>query len=71
MYKRIYTFFILFYRYKIIAKHFGDFLYSKIDYKQAALMYNRSTERNKAIGAYLKVGLWKESLELSYELRFK
>lgn len=34
-------------------------------------MYNRSTERNKAIGAYLKVGLWKESLELSYELRFK
>lgn len=66
-----FIFFVLFYRYKIIANHFGDFLYSKIDYKQAALMYNRSTQRNKAIDAYLKIGFWKESLELSYELKFK
>lgn len=59
---------IYFFRYKIIAKHFGDILYSKLDYKQAALMYNRSAERNKAIGSYLKAGLWKECLELAYEL---
>jgi len=60
-----------FFRYKTIAKHFGDLLYSKIDYKHAALMYNRSSERDKAIGAYLKGGFWKESLELSYELNFE
>lgn len=42
-----------------------------MDYKQAALMYNQSTERNKAINSYLKIGFWKESLELSYELSFK
>jgi len=34
-------------------------------------MYNQSTERNKAITSYLKVGLWKESLELSYELNLE
>jgi len=34
-------------------------------------MYNRSSERDKAIGAYLKGGFWKESLELSYELNFE
>jgi len=62
---------IFFYRYKKIAKHFGDLLHSKIDFKQAALMYNQSTERNKAISSYLKVGLWKESLELSYELNLE
>ncbi|XP_022162611.1 elongator complex protein 1 [Myzus persicae] len=56
--------------YKTIAKHFGDLLYSKMDYQHAALIYNRSTERNKAIGSYLKAGFWKESLELCYELNF-
>ncbi|VVC39279.1 WD40/YVTN repeat-like-containing domain,Quinoprotein amine dehydrogenase, beta chain- [Cinara cedri] len=56
--------------YKIIAKHFGDVLYSKMDYLQAALMYNQSTERKKAINSYLKIGFWKEPLELSYELNF-
>lgn len=61
----------LLHRYKIISKHYGDVLYSKIDYKQAALMYNRSTERIKAVGSYLKAGFWKESLELSYELSLK
>lgn len=34
-------------------------------------MYNRSTERNKAINSYLKAGFWKETLELSYELNYK
>lgn len=58
-------------RYKIIAKHFGNLLYSKLDYKQAALLYNQSSERNKAIGSYLKAGFWKEALELSYELNIK
>jgi hypothetical protein len=62
---------LFYYRYKVIAKYFGDFLYSKIDYKQAALMYNRSTERNKAVDSYLKAGFWKESIELSYELNFE
>ncbi|XP_027837017.2 elongator complex protein 1 [Aphis gossypii] len=56
--------------YKTIAKHYADLLYSKMDYKHAALIYNQSIERNKAIGSYLKAGFWKESLELSYELNF-
>jgi len=34
-------------------------------------MYNQSSERNKAIGSYLKAGFWKEPLELSLELKFK
>lgn len=42
-----------------------------MDYKHAALIYNQSIERNKAISSYLKAGFWKESLELSYELNFE
>lgn len=42
-----------------------------MDYKQAALIYNRSTERNKAIGSYLKAGFWKEALELAYKLNYE
>jgi len=63
--------FFFFYRYKTISKHYADLLYSKMDYKHAALIYNQSIERNKAIGSYLKAGFWKESLELSYELNFE
>lgn len=34
-------------------------------------MYNQSSERCKAVGSFLKAGFWKESLELSYELKFE
>ncbi|XP_050429932.1 elongator complex protein 1 [Adelges cooleyi] len=56
--------------YKLIATHYGDLLYSKMDYKQAALVYSYSTERKKAISSYLKAGFWKEALELCYKLNY-
>lgn len=42
-----------------------------MDYKQAALMYNQSSDRKKAVKSYLKAGFWKESIELSYALNFE
>ncbi|XP_050537396.1 elongator complex protein 1 [Daktulosphaira vitifoliae] len=55
------------YEYKLIATHYGDDLFSKMDYKQAAIIYCRSSEKVKAIECFIKAGYWKEALQLCYE----
>lgn len=57
--------------YKKVTGIFGEYLLSKKMYQEAAIMFYKSEEFNKALNAYMLAGSWQDAIIISIKMKLR